>query len=160
MLHRTLVGLLFACMLSSCGFQPIYSDRNVSKAASIHIAQIPNRQGQDLRNRLLERINPAGEPRNARYTMQVALSRGHQPLGINTQDRARRGAVFANATVTLKDGQGRTIYNTNFSESVPYETTDTQGYEVSLVPDGAFQRALDLLADKIANDTVRFLAIQ
>lgn len=63
-------------LLSACGFQPLYGERAQSASAptffsSIDIALIPNREGQQLRNALMDQFHSAGVPQEARYSLVV-----------------------------------------------------------------------------------------
>ena len=64
--------------LAACGFQPMYGSRGAPgtqmQMASIEVGIIKDRQGQLLRNLLLDRINPGGTPQSPNYTLTVQMS--------------------------------------------------------------------------------------
>ena len=103
-----LTALVFVVVLTSgCGFRPLYGTRpNESTAtenylAQIQITQIPDRLGQQLRNNLLSRLTPKGEPRNPRYQLNVSLSESIANLGVKKTSVVTRGNLTVNANYTL-----------------------------------------------------------
>ncbi|MCW5774643.1 MAG: hypothetical protein KIT16_23565, partial [Rhodospirillaceae bacterium] len=72
------VVIAAALALGGCGYRPLYGDRGTSDAvnvsgelARVKIAGIADRRGQILRNYLLDRMNPAGEPADPRYVLII-----------------------------------------------------------------------------------------
>jgi LPS-assembly lipoprotein len=90
-----------AAALSGCGFRPLYAEATGSGAqtlASIEIGLIADRPGQKLRNMLLERLTPTGQPRQPAYILDVRLTEAKQELAIRKDETATR----ANLTVTAQ----------------------------------------------------------
>ncbi|MDG2032566.1 MAG: LPS assembly lipoprotein LptE [Rhodospirillales bacterium] len=89
-------------LLTGCGFKPIYGsagESNISvELATIHVALIKDRIGQQLRNLLLDRINPGGTPEKPSYRLSVQLSESKQELAIKKSEVSTR----ANLTFTAK----------------------------------------------------------
>ena len=75
---------IFVCMslclcLNACGFQPVYGTSNnssnvnvVKQFETVDIAQIPNREGQILRNTLIDRLH--GSNQNSEKTYRLVVS--------------------------------------------------------------------------------------
>jgi LPS-assembly lipoprotein len=71
--------LLIAALLSvaACGFRPVYGvNRDTStgveeKLAQVEISNIPDREGQYLRNALIDRFYRDGRPTNPNYDLQI-----------------------------------------------------------------------------------------
>ncbi len=82
------VLVLMAFALSACGFQPLYSrphEGALSTAehmATVSIAPLPDRIGQQLHNLLRDRMNPQGQPRNPDYELKIDLIESRQELSI------------------------------------------------------------------------------
>jgi len=74
-----LILILFCALaLSACGFQPLYGrgsaaqDQTVkAQLSSIQINTIQNREGQFLRNKLIDRLHIDGYPQNPRYILEL-----------------------------------------------------------------------------------------
>ena len=108
-----LVAVLLATLvLAGCGFQPMYADpargRPVSEdMARIYVAAIPDRVGQLLRNDLLDRLNPMGQPAKNRYRLEVELRSSSPPTVLSTNELASRRNFTLNATYTLRSADGK-----------------------------------------------------
>lgn len=80
--------LAVVLMLCSCGFQPLYVQRNnssgwyfndsfdtsiIDEMAQIKVAAISERFGQELRNHLLDLLTPKGIPQKPKYRLVVEV---------------------------------------------------------------------------------------
>ncbi|MDO8607501.1 MAG: LPS assembly lipoprotein LptE [Phaeospirillum sp.] len=98
---------------TGCGFGPMYAkgggDRTGISAdlADIRIAPIKDRMGQKLRNALLQRITPQGEPGDYRYSLSVTLTESASDLGYRRDSFATLGNLTMSAGFSLQgDGVG------------------------------------------------------
>ncbi len=104
-----LLLIVVGLVLSGCGFHPMYGQRADSVAgaagpelAAIRIAAIADRKGQILRNALLERLNPRGEPDKPRYVLTVTVSESMTGLGVQRNNTASLGEMTVSATYQLR----------------------------------------------------------
>jgi len=98
-------------VLAGCGFQPLYNQPSAdgdgarynvqSDLETINIKPIKDRIGQQLRNLLLTRLNPSGEPANPAYALRITLSESVQHLGIRKTSFATRANLLITATYSL-----------------------------------------------------------
>ncbi len=101
--------LALALLLSACGFQPLYGERSggtgaaAQAMAETRIALIADRPGQELRNNLLDRLTPRGQPARPRYELVVTLAERRDNLGIARDDSATYGRLTITAGFTLRD---------------------------------------------------------
>jgi LPS-assembly lipoprotein len=103
--------MILACLLllAGCGFQPLYGARSggpneaVQAMAETRIALIPDRAGQVLRNNLLDRLTPLGQPAAPRYELAVSVAEQIDRLGIALDDSATYGRLTVRARFTLRD---------------------------------------------------------
>jgi LPS-assembly lipoprotein len=122
-----LIGAL--AVLGGCGFQPVHGRRGRGGPAlpSVTVAPIPEREGQLLRNALLERLRPAESPR---HTMHVTLSMADQDLGILRDDRATLANLHLTARWRLLtptgEGRDRLDLDRTARASVTYNISDNQ----------------------------------
>ena len=96
----------------ACGFQPVYSEqRNASAAtlASIAIAPIEDRRGQQLRNLLKARLSPKGPADRALYRLTVKLTEAKAELALRKDERATRANMTVSASFTLTDLRAPTV---------------------------------------------------
>lgn len=105
-----LIILAFAAMLTTaCGFRPLYGTRSADLAATeqylaqIQISQIPDRLGQQLRNSLLPRLTPKGEPANPKYVLNITTSESIASLGVKKTAVVTRGNLTLNAAYSLQE---------------------------------------------------------
>ena len=93
-------------VLAACGFQPIYGNRGTPgtqiEMASIEVGIIKDRQGLQLRNLLLDRINPSGTPQSPKYTLTVRLTSGKQLLALRKTQLSTRANLNFVAVFNLK----------------------------------------------------------
>lgn len=93
-----------------CGFQPIYarpggaaSSPVADQLASVRVAAIDDRIGQQLRNNLVETLSPRGEPAAPRYVLVVRINQAFQGMANSRDGNATVGRVTVNATYQLSD---------------------------------------------------------
>lgn len=110
--------LLSLLLVSACGFEPMYgaprgaSNAAVQGMAETRIALIPDRAGQELRNNLLDRMTPLGQPAKPRYELQVSLGERLDRLGIARDDTATYGRITLTANFSLRDVEtGRVVHS-------------------------------------------------
>ncbi len=93
--------------LAGCGFRPLYDDRARGEGlpaaqalAATRVAIIPDRQGQILRNAIIQRLGngPGVAPR---YELRVALTIRRELLGVRRDETASRQRLNATADFTL-----------------------------------------------------------
>src|SRR3982750_3982532 len=107
MRNFALIALLF---LASCGFTPLYGNMGTQNAAvrekfqQIAIASIPERNGQILRNDLVDRLYNNGIPAEPRYVLGIAPIQQHlTDLDITPESTATRAEMRLATTMTLTD---------------------------------------------------------
>ena len=102
-----LVLLLAAAAASGCyGFRPLYgapSGAAAGELEAIQIAAIPGRLGQVVRNGLLDRLTPFGEPASPRFVLSVSLSEAKQGSALERNARVTRFSLNLTANYDLTD---------------------------------------------------------
>ena len=127
-----LLALVLAVGAGGCGFQPLYAtDGNArGQLARIHIDQIADRTGQQLRNALLLSFPPGDPNAPAVWRLTVTLKEDKREVGVEKQDVATRANLTLTAFYTLVDaasdrpamsGDLRSVNSYNILES-PYGT--------------------------------------
>ena len=95
-------------LLAGCGFRPLYGQRSdggstFAELEAIAIGPIPGRVGQILRNHLLDRLTPLGQQRQARYRLEVRLSKFKEGLAIKKDEAITRANLKLTADFVLHD---------------------------------------------------------
>jgi LPS-assembly lipoprotein len=155
---RALAFGLFCLLPAACGFQPMYAvpDSTAHKSvaanyADIEILNIPDRDGQYLRNALIDRLYVAGRPASARYALEIT------PLVTTTTNQAvRKDATYTRSlmeistTLRLRDRQSGDVVVLERAQRAhgSYNLLDNQFATVAS-RDSLNNRLLDELADSI-----------
>ena len=108
---KKLLAFIACVALTSCGFQPMYgthssaahiNEETGQAFSQIEIGMIADREGQFLRNELIDRLNSSGTPQNAKYVL------GFSPLVVNKREldltkssEATRSQIIATTDLKL-----------------------------------------------------------
>lgn len=100
---RAFLLLPLLLLPSACGFEPMYarpdatSQKSVAAAYSnVEIANIPDREGQYLRNALIDRLYLAGRPADAPFVLEI------DPLHTTLTNQAvRKDATYTRALMEI-----------------------------------------------------------
>lgn len=148
---------LFCLLPAACGFQPMYAvpDSAAHKSvaanyADIEILNIPDRDGQYLRNALIDRLYVAGRPASARYALEIA------PLVTTaTNQSVRKDATYTRSlmeistVLRLRDRQsGEAVLERAQRALGSYNLLDNQ-FATLASRDSLNNRLLEELADSI-----------
>lgn len=114
---RSLIVLsLVALGPVGCGFRPVYGHNDAGTApeiealASVRVAGIEDRMGQQLRNELVRRLTPRGEPGGSRYLLQAKLTQTMAGLAESSDGNATVGSMQIQCVYTLVDSRtGATV---------------------------------------------------
>ena len=146
---------VLAMSLAGCGFEPLYADRTErggisTDVASVRIAPIPDRTGQILRNELIDRLNPSGEPADPRFTLDVRIAVAKLELGIRKDETATHTSLRFRSTFRLRDRSSNAIvFSSRAGTVTSYNIVDSE-YATIASERAARRRGLALIADSIA----------
>lgn len=96
--------MLSLIILPGCGFESLYGYNHgaiVQEFSDIKIKVISERSGQQLRNLLLTKLTPLGQPDHPKYELKVNLDYYRQELGIQKDATASRAQIKAKARFSL-----------------------------------------------------------
>lgn len=102
--------LVFAVLiLTACGFQPVYGTGGGVRSSAVenHLAQveigsIPDRDGQYLRNALIDRFYRSGRPAQTRYDLSFTpITESKIDLDITKSADSTRGQLKLGTVMTL-----------------------------------------------------------
>lgn len=150
-----------ALAVAGCGFRPLYAPpgddaspeaRAVSAdLAAVSVAPIPNRQGQELRNRLTDILHVGTPAAGKRYTLSIGLGEQQQSLAVRQTGLATRANLYMYANYTLFDATtGQAVVFGSTSGIASYDLLDQDFATLTAIND-ARTRVIARLADNIRN---------
>ena len=147
------ISLFSLCFfLTACGFHPMYTPRDGKSdiAYPIKIATISNRNGQVLRNHLVDLLIPEGTKCNALYILEIGLTEKVKSIGVAKDETSTRKEATLTAAITLRDIRTNKVVYTHTAKAINSFNVISQNYYSDLVTDEyAKRQALRLLAEKI-----------
>jgi len=151
------VGLLGATIIvAACGFQPLYGSNQgvlsgpvVEDLAAVHITAISERVGQIVRNDLLDRLNPFGEPTSPRFSLAVELEEAKEGLAIQIDDTVTRFNLTLTANYFLSDAQTGTVLTTGSVRAKAAYNVLRSDFANVIAERDAQQRAAREIADEM-----------
>jgi len=146
-----LAGTLF--VLSACGFTPLYSQTKTINILAdfqrIEIQQISNKIGLDLRNKLIEILQPQGKKFPLSHRLNVTLTEEKSSLAVKKSAFATRANLTIRANYQLYNIDGiKTVFSAKSRSSVSYDLLTDQ-YATLAAEKNARTRAVGELAEKL-----------
>ena len=149
-----LLPFFLVVTISACGFQPIYSQKNQANVSEnmsqIRISNIADRQGQILRNKLIDKLyGSSARPVSPKYRLSIQnLDEIISSVGIKKDATTTRGRITMTATLILEDYRGDILLERDLKSVNSYNILDSQ-YGTLITRQDAQQRTLDELSDEI-----------
>jgi len=151
---KTVVALLVLCLgLAGCGYHALYGDNATGVSsddlALVYVAGIPDRPGQQLRNNLVQRLNPSGQPTRPSYTLNVALGITSTGVSLSRDNTTSRTSITTSAKFTLVDSAtGKPVFTATSRATDAYDVL-VSDYATLVSRDDAVNRALREISDDI-----------
>ena len=149
-------------VLHGCGYRPLYAtgpqgSGAATELAKVRIGLIANRAGQRLRNHLIDRMNPRGEPSLPAYELTIELSETRQDLGVRKDETRTRANLIMSATFQLRDlTNNRMLFNGNSRSVASFNISDAEFSTIS-AESAARRRAVEGLSEEITQRVAIFL---
>jgi LPS-assembly lipoprotein len=156
--RRRLLALAAGTGLSGCGFQPVYMPTASGTAgaaqrelAAIHVALIPDRPGQLLRQALQDRLEMGASGVARRYDLTVSFWIAGEGIAVEQNSTATRLRETGNANWTLiAQDVGRTRLTSGYARALDaLNITDTQYFGADLENEALQKRMAGAIADQI-----------
>ena len=149
------LAALLASPLAGCGFHPLYGaadEAAIAKLPDIFVQQIPERNGQELRLALQQRLAGSSEAAPQGYTLSVGYSISGESIGIHGDNTAGRNRLVGRAHWTLASvSPSPTTLASGDARSVDgYNVINEQFFAANIANDTTDQRIADNLADTIS----------
>ena len=153
--------LIATLLLAACGFTPIYGklgNGDVQKNLNnIEISSIPDHQGQQLRNNLIDRFYHDGRPSNPTYTLLVEpILESKTDLDLTKNASATRSQLTIATHMRLIDKSNNAILlECPINSSASYDILDSR-FTTRVSEDNAEQNALEDMARQIEQQIVLY----
>lgn len=149
-----LAALAGFLLLAGCGFHPLYGESASSavsrvELASVQIDLIRDREGQMLRNELLDRFQPQGAAPKAVYGLNIGLATQKVGLAIRPDETGSRANLIMTANYAVRRlADGEVLYNGSSRAITGYNILDSEFATTSSETD-AIRRAVFDLSEQI-----------
>ncbi|MDX9689677.1 MAG: hypothetical protein EOM37_06135 [Proteobacteria bacterium] len=151
------LALLSLLGLVGCGFSPVYGDKGADRPAvaqalnSIYVENIPDEQGQSLRNKLIDRLYFKGRPKNPMASLSVVLKTRETSLGLQKDATTMRSQLTMTASYTLTSTiTQKALFSGVASSTASYSKLDAQYGTLSTQRD-SYKRAMIEISEQIIN---------
>lgn len=156
MRNPVLLLLSLLLLISACGFQPLHGtmgghEQAVEDAFSrIKIATIPDREGQYLKNALIDSLHRNGMAQDTDYVLNVMpITESLINLDITRESDTTRGQLNLRTSFTLSSTQqNEAVLTRNLLSTASYNILGSE-FATRVSEENARQNALDELARQI-----------
>ncbi len=154
--------LILALCLSACGFEPVYGiNRNMPVGVETHLQQVEigtivghereqDRDGQYLRNALIDRFYRSGRPAAPRYKLEITeLNEDLVELDVTKSADSTRAQLRISTVLILKNAAtGERLLGRHVSTITSYNILASE-FATRVTEDNARSSALDDLARQV-----------
>ncbi len=144
--------LVYFLLLTGCGFTPLYGGGAAPQARfdTVEIGNIPDREGQYLRNALIDRFYTQGRPSSPDHTLVVApIVESLTDLDITKNSSATRAQLRLSTTMTLlENASGKPVLTRTLTSLNSYNILASQ-FTTRVSEENVREAALDDLARQI-----------
>ena len=126
-------GLSVVCLcflVTACGFQPLYVPVQETNrvAVPIKIATIQDREGQILRNYLVDLLTPEGCSQKPLYILEIFLTDVITDIGVNKDETTNRKNATVTAALTLRDACTYEVVYTHTAKAINSFSVISENY--------------------------------
>src|SRR6476469_9454415 len=109
---KRLAVFALCLLLAACGFRPMYGRSNLSpQLASIYVEPIAERDGYELRTRLIDLLQSDGQQAGKRYNLKILINESSQGIALQNDATITRYNQTLEARYTLTDAGGNVLIN-------------------------------------------------
>ena len=142
---------LWVVLLSACGFRPLYAptaddESPVADLAAVAVERIDDRPGQELRNQLVDLLNPGRLQVPMRYRLDIRLEEELNELAVERSGFATRANLRVEASYALYAAGGTTPLVRNQSRVVSSYNIGDARFSTLTADEAARSRALRQIA--------------
>ena len=152
-----ILGFCSFAFLSGCSFHPVYGSHNggdgspvAAQLNEVTIENIADRDGQILRNDLIDRMYGKNRLSQPKYDLKITTHNTEEDLGILANATATRSLLDMYAEYSLTDSQGKLLIKGTAHSVASYDRLD-QMYGTVAAEQDAHQRTLHEVSEQIVN---------
>lgn len=152
---KNFVALFVMCLvLNACGFQPMHGKfSGVDRSAyfdNIAISNIPNREGQFLRNALIDRFYTGARPESPKYTLKInPLQETKRALDVTILSDTTREQLTVRTTMELiENDTNKSLLKRNLYSKTSYNVLASE-FATRVSEQNTRENALNDLARQI-----------
>ncbi len=147
------LAILALCLLTAaCGFRPMYGRSNLSpQLASIYVDPIAERDGYELRTRLIDLLQSDGEAAGKLYHLKIVLNESTQGIALQNDATITRYNQNLEAHYSLTDAQGNLLTSGVQTALSAYNVVQSPYATLTAAQDSSKRAALDM-AERIRLD--------
>ena len=154
------LALALAAAAPGCGFKPLHATDGGARGelARVHIEQIADRTGQQLRNALLLGFPPGDPNAPAAWRLKVTVAESTKRLGVVKQHVATRANLTLTARYVLEDAaEGKTATDGRAAARSTATTSSQSPYATLAAERNARARGVRQLADGLTTRLAAWL---
>lgn len=148
---KKLAALAGCVLLAGCGFHPMYGSALAPQLSSIYVEPIPERDGYELRNTLIDLLHTDGMAQGKPYRLKVTLSEAQQGIALQNDATITRYNNTLDARYTLTDARGDVLTTGSQTELAAYNVVQSP-YATLTAEQDASKRAAQDMAERIHLD--------
>ena len=141
---RALAIAALCTMLGACGFHPMYGSALAPQLSSIYVEPIEERDGFELRNTLIDRLNSDGKLEGKKYRLKITLDEATQGIALQNDATITRYNNTLNARFVLSDVQGNVLTQGSQTELSAYNVVNSPYATLTAQQDSARRAAQDM----------------
>jgi len=146
------LAVIAACLLlAACGFHPLYG-RSIGPAlSSVFVEPVPERDGFELRNALIDALQSDGEEQGKAYRLKVTLSESAQGIALQNDATITRYNNTLTARYTLYDAQDKVLTSGTETQMSAYNVVQSP-YATLVASQDSSKHAAQDIAERIHLD--------
>jgi LPS-assembly lipoprotein len=152
---RPSLAIALCAMLAGCGFTPMYSPGLSPQLASIYVEPMPERDGYELRNTLIDLLGSNGVAAGKRYRLTVNLKQTSRGVALRNDAAITRYNDTLDADYTLTDMAGGTI-TSGAQTSLSAYNVAASSYATLAAQRDSSKRAAMAIAERIRLDLAAY----
>ena len=145
--------IISACLaVAGCGFHPMYGSGKLGpELASIYVEPVPERDGYELRNTLIDLLGSDGRQAGKNYFLKLTLTEASNGVALQNDATITRYNDTLVASYVLTDANGKQITSGSQTSLASFNVSNAP-YSTLAVQQDSDRRAAQDLADRIRTD--------
>jgi LPS-assembly lipoprotein len=152
-MKRALIILGASLAVAGCGFHPMYGGGGKlgPVLASIYVEPVPETDGYELRNQLIDLLGSDGREAGKTYFLRLTLTQESAGVALQNDATITRYNDTLTVSYVLNDAKGAKVTSGTQSSLAAYNVSNAP-YSSLAVQQDSDRRAADDLADRIRMD--------